>query len=142
MARTQGIVKSVRIDQEAGMTVLRLVLEADDVRIPVEMRGHKVKGVVEVGDEVTIEGAEGRDPDGVMRPKEVVNDSTQSTVTAEKRGFKARFSGVFVSLGLSIASGLGNTVIARVLVPAKRSLAVSATQCRRPPFLPRRSCLS
>ena len=51
MPKVTGIVQNVRIDQEGGSIVLRFTAQTDDdERIPVEMRGEKMLGVLEPGD--------------------------------------------------------------------------------------------
>jgi hypothetical protein len=75
----------VRSDQEGRDVVLRFVLESGQGdRLPVEMRGHRIQGVMEAGDRVRfgLEGRDLRDADGVARPKRVENLSTDSVVQA------------------------------------------------------------
>lgn len=85
MSQVEGTVRSLRSDQEGQDVVLRFVLEVGEGdRLPVEMRGHQIRGVLEVGDKVRfdLEGQGLRDADGVARPGRVDNLSTNSVVRA------------------------------------------------------------
>jgi len=117
MAITEGRVLTVRVDQEKEATVLRLVIESGTDRIPVEMRGIALSGVVEVGDQVVIPGAARRGRDGVLRPKAITNETTNSIVRARKRRLFKRFFGFVFSLAISVGTGVLTSIIVGHLVP-------------------------
>ena len=56
----QGIVSSLRLDEEKSAMVLRFVVDAGEQQVPVEMRGQAVRGILELGHEVAIETPGGR----------------------------------------------------------------------------------
>lgn len=111
MGKIQGTVGSVRVDEERHATVLRFVVASGEERIPVEMRGQEVQGVLEVGDEVAIEAPGGRDPDGVLRPKAVDNLTTSSRVVVSQTLMR-RLGRSMLNVGVSIAAGAVSTVVA------------------------------
>ena len=112
MAEIQGVAHNVRIEQEGRNVILRFVLEAGADRIPVEMRGVRVLGVLDNGDQVTLTfrgGARGRD--GVARPVRITNLSTHSVVRVARQGcLRTAFSFVF-SVALSIVTGAFSTFL-------------------------------
>ena len=85
MSQVEGTVRSLRSDHEGRNVVLRFVLESGQGdRLPVEMRGSRILGVLEVGDSVwfNLEGRDLRDADGVASPRYAENLSTDSVVQA------------------------------------------------------------
>ncbi len=81
MTKLTGTVQSVRTDQEGNSVVLRFIAQTEnDDRIPVEMRGQQVLGILEIGDRIAIEGKQHRDKYGVMHLGQVENLTTKSTV--------------------------------------------------------------
>lgn len=92
--------------------MLRFVVESSNDRIPVEMRGNKVKGVLEVGNEVVIKGRGRRDRDGVIRPREIMNKTTNSLVSVRRKNLLVRFVGFSFSVAVSVVSGVISAIIA------------------------------
>lgn len=110
----EGTATRVKLDQEAGACVLRFVLVADDAAATaVEMRGAEIRGVLGDGDRVRIDppAADG-DGDGVLRPRRVRNQTTNSLVSAWEPPFHKRVGGRFATLVISTAI---STVVASAL---------------------------
>ncbi|MFQ5879281.1 MAG: hypothetical protein ACE5IZ_03770 [Dehalococcoidia bacterium] len=125
MADVEGVVESVRIEQEGSNVVLRFVLRCDDGdRIPVEMRGSKALGVLDDGDRVrlTVRGKRVRGREGVARPGRIANMSTQSVVRVARRSFIGSVINFAFSLGVSVGAGALPVFIGLVL---ERSVADS-----------------
>jgi hypothetical protein len=116
VGKVQGTVGSVRVDEEKHATVLRFVVASGEEQIPVEMRGQEIKGVLEVGHEVAIEAPDGRDPDGVLRPKAVENLTTSSRVVVSQTLMR-RLGRFMLDLSVSIAAGVVSTVAATLVMP-------------------------
>ena len=107
MAEIQGTAANVRIEQEDKNVVLRFVLEAAGERIPVEMRGRKVRGVLDDGNQVRliVRGGRVRDRDGVAHPARIEILDTRSVVRVQRRGCLGNAVGFVLSLVLSIGTG-------------------------------------
>ncbi len=127
MAEIQGVVQNPRIDQEGGAVVLRCVIQCESgERVPVEMRGRQIRGVLEAGDHVAVSARRLRDRQGIVRPKEVRNLTTNSTVLVYRPGILRRITAFFFSLGVSVATGaLTSWLVA--------SLSSQSRVPRRPP---------
>lgn len=109
MAEVEGVVEGRRTDQEGSSVVLRFVLACDDGnRIPVEMRGVKILGILDDGDHVqlAVRGRMVRGREGVARPKRISNLSTQSQVHVARRGIVGRAFNLVFALGVSVVSGV------------------------------------
>jgi hypothetical protein len=118
MPQIGGVAHNVRIEREGGEIVLRFVLEGGGQgRVPVEMRGRRVLGVLDDGDQVefTIRG-QVRDRGGVARPDRIDNLSTNSVVRVQRQGCLRQIGGLVVSLALSILSGLLSTVLLNAIL--------------------------
>ena len=125
MSNIKGNVRTVRIDHEGNDVILRFMMESGGhQKIPVEMRGQQVLGVLEIGDEIVIDVARIRDRYGVMRPKQVTNLTTDSVVRVTSPGFFSKTGRFLSSLIVSVAS----TVLTTVLV----SLVKSPLSTKRP----------
>jgi hypothetical protein len=114
MAQVEGVVESMRVDQEGGSVVLRFVLQTDgEARIPVEMRGQKVSGVLRDGDRVrlSVEGKSVRGSDGVARPAKLTNLSTNSVVSVPGGGMVGGMVSLVVSVVVSALSGILSAVL-------------------------------
>jgi hypothetical protein len=121
LAEMTGIVLNPRIDQEAGMVVLRCVIQCDSgERVPVEMRGREIRGVLESGDRVALSGKRFRDKQGIARPRELTNLSTNSTVRAYRPGVFRRVIGLLFSLVISVATGALTSLLVTLLTSPKR----------------------
>lgn len=129
MSRLQGVVGSVRVDDEKFATVLRFVVTSGEDTIPVEMRGLEVRGVLEVGHEVAIETAGGRDADGVLRPRSVENLTTGSRISVSRTLLKT-VGRLVVELGVASVAGVLSTVAATLVMeagPQERGVSSSST---------------
>jgi hypothetical protein len=118
MPQIGGVARNVRIEREGGEIVLRFVLEGEsEGRVPVEMRGRRVLGVLDDGDRVefTIRG-QVRDRDGVARPDRIENLSTDSVVRVQRQGCLRQIGGLVISLALSILSGWLSTILLDALL--------------------------
>lgn len=114
MAQAEGVAQGVRVDQEGSFVVLRFVLQvAETERIPVEMRGKRVSGVLQEGDRIRLVSSDKsiRDSDGVARPKRVTNLSTSSTVSVPGGGMIGGMMSLVVSIGVSVLSGILSAVL-------------------------------
>lgn len=134
MARneTQGIAESVRVDEEGKDIVLRFTLRlTENERLPVEMRGRRVLGVLERGHSVLLEGRRIRDQDGVARPKSVRNMTTNSTVRVESDGLIRQALGFILSFALSIISGAAASLLVALLTGIL-PFALSGTEAAPP----------
>lgn len=107
MAEIEGVARNVRIEQEGNSVVLRFVLEGEGERVPVEMRGRKVQGVLNSGERVRliVRGSVVRDRDGVAHPAQINNLDTHSTVRVQRRGCLGNAAGFVLSALLSIGTG-------------------------------------
>ncbi|GAB4477894.1 MAG: hypothetical protein Kow00124_21590 [Anaerolineae bacterium] len=117
MIQVEGIARSVRLEREGGEAVLRFVLEptGSAERIPVEMRGRRVKGVLTDGDRVNISAGRLRDRDGVARPRVVQNLSTTSVIRVESRGCLHTALSFIGSLVASVLAGWLSTLLVGML---------------------------
>ncbi len=117
MTQVEGTARSVRLEREGGEVVLRFVLElaGSDERIPVEMRGHRIKGVLTDSDRVRISANRLRDRDGVARPQIVQNLSTASVIRAEHRGCLRTVLSFIGSLAASVLAGWVSTILVGAL---------------------------
>ncbi|HEC24190.1 MAG TPA: hypothetical protein ENI95_14875 [Chloroflexi bacterium] len=117
MARVSGVARSVRLEREGNEVVLRFVLEGDGGdRLPVEMRGRKVLGVLDDGDRVELSvGRNVRDRGGVARPRDIANLTTSSTVRVVRRSFIGGVFNFIASLAFSVFSGWLTTVLLNAL---------------------------
>jgi hypothetical protein len=118
MAEGEGVVLGVRTEAEGNDVVLRFVLQTEaGERIPVEMRGRKVLGVLSDGDRVRVHtsGASLRGPDGVVRPAQIVDLSTSSVVRVAKAGCARQVLGFLGSLMLSVLAGVLSTLCVSML---------------------------
>ena len=121
MPKVTGIVQNVRIDQEGGSIVLRFTAQTDDdERIPVEMRGEKMLGVLEPGDQVAIVARKTRDKYGVMHPTRVENLTTKSIVRLKKPGIIKRFTSFVFSLAMSIGTGVLTSYVTKALLTGRQ----------------------
>jgi hypothetical protein len=130
VTQVQGVVQHVRLDHEGSDLVLRFVLQVDQGKaIPVEMRGERLTGVLNDGDQVRVdtEAADVREPDGVARPDRVSNLSTSSVVELARlsRVNKAvgTATGLVRSVVIALTTGflvtlLGQLLAARDIVPS------------------------
>jgi hypothetical protein len=117
MPQLAGVARNVRIERESGEVVLRFVLESDGGgRVPVEIRGRRVLGVLDDGDQVSFSVRQVRDRGGVARPDRIENRSTDSVVRVQRRGCLRQVGGLVVSLVLSIVSGWLSTVLLDALL--------------------------
>jgi hypothetical protein len=110
MAKVSGKVEIVHTYQEDRDVVLRFKFRSDmgDL-IPVEMRGHRLCGLLDPDDQVMMNCK--RDKYGIMHPKVVTNLSTDSVVRMEGPGwFRAVIKFVF-STAVSIATGVFTSII-------------------------------
>lgn len=109
MAEVSGIVQDVRLDKEGNDVVLRFVLHAEGgERIPVEMRGRKVMGVLNSGDRVRLStrGSSIRGQGRVARPTVINNIDTASEIRVRGEGCISQLFKFLGSLLMSIVSGL------------------------------------
>jgi hypothetical protein len=90
--RVEGIASRVRIDTEGSGRVLRFVVDTDDGRrVPVEMRGREVLGVLDDGDRVRFAAA--HTASGTACPRRVDNLTTAAAVEVPAAGRLDRVSG-------------------------------------------------
>jgi hypothetical protein len=123
MAELQGVVQNARIDQEGGGVVLRCVVLCENgERVPLEMRGRQIRGVLETGDHVALSGKRLRDRRGIVRPREIRNLTTNSTAFAYSPGIMRRITDFSFSLGVSVATGALTSWIVSVLLPQKHAI--------------------
>jgi hypothetical protein len=113
MPQIGGVARNVRTEREGSEIVLRFVLESDgQERLPVEMRGRRVLGVLDDGDQVNFDvRGQVRDRSGVARPDRIDNLSTNSVVRVQRQGCLRQVGGLLVSLALSIFSGWLSTIL-------------------------------
>jgi hypothetical protein len=118
MPQIGGVARNVRIERESNEIVLRFVLEEDGGgRLPVEMRGRRVLGVLDDGDQVEFNvRGQVRDRGGVARPDRIDNLSTNSVVRVQRQGCLRQIGGLAVSLALSIFSGWLSTILLDALL--------------------------
>jgi hypothetical protein len=118
MAEAQGVVSGVRTEREGNDVVLRFVLQTDSgERVPVEMRGHKVLGVLSEADRVRVytSGASLRGRDGVARPTQIADLTTSSVVKVSKTGCLGQVFSFLGSLLLSVLTGALTTLLISIL---------------------------
>lgn len=109
MAEVSGIAQDVRLDEEGKDVVLRFVLHVDGgERIPVEMRGRKVLGVLNSGDRVRLStrGSSIRGQGRVARPTIIHNIDTASEIRVRGEGCVNQAFKFLGSLLMSVVSGL------------------------------------
>jgi hypothetical protein len=109
MAEVSGIAHDVRLDEEGNDVVLRFVLHAEGgERIPVEMRGRKVLGVLNSGNRVRLStrGSSVRGRGRVARPTVVHNIDTASEIRVRGEGCFTQLFELVGSLLMSVVSGL------------------------------------
>lgn len=105
MAKISGTVQRVQTNQEDKNVVLRFKIRSDAGElIPVEMRGRRVCGLLEAGDQVIMNC--GRDRYGVMHPRVITNLTTRSSVRTRSPGFFSTVIKFLFSIGFSIATGV------------------------------------
>jgi hypothetical protein len=129
MPHTEGTVRSLRSDHEGRDVVLRFVLvSGEDDRLPVEMRGHRVRGVLEVGDRVrfSVEGRDLRDDDGVARPELVENLSTDSVVQAPGSSPLKKLLELVTGFVASVLAGIVSSSLLSSLRPSPPVTALQA----------------
>jgi hypothetical protein len=137
MSKIQGSVKTVRIDHEGDNVILRFMMEcAGSQKIPVEMRGQQILGVLDIGDEIMIDIRRIRDRYGVLRPQQVRNLSTDSVVRVKSPGFFSKMGRFISSLVVSITSGVLTAVLvnfAKPLLTAGRRVPMSRPRTHAAP---------
>lgn len=117
MARLTGTVHNIWTDSEGSHVVLRLVVDArGGERYSVEMRGRQQRGVVQTGDAVELR-TKGRlrGRDGVIRPYEIVNLTTDSRLRMQSPGCVVRLARGVVNLAWALASGVLTAYITALL---------------------------
>lgn len=116
-----GIVKNMNIDHEGNIVVLRFKIQLDDAsQIPVEMRGQRLFGVLENGDQVMMNIKSKKDKYGIVRPYQIENLSTNSIVRMTSPGVFSKFSKFLASTMVSIFGGVITKVaIDSILVKKK-----------------------
>ena len=124
MGNLSGTIKSIRVDQEARFSVLRIVMESGGNRIPVEMRGNIITGVIEQGDNVVIKRYKKRQKDGVIRPKSIINITTNSVVSVKRKNVFMRMMSFIFGTGVSIATAVVSAAV--VAIPMMFSQAAVA----------------
>ena len=116
MSKIKGRVKKVRIDHEGNTVILRFMMESPGrQKVPVEMRGQQILGVLEIGDEVMIDAGHIRDRYGVMRPQQVRNLTNESVVRVATPGFFKKIGRFFSSLVVSITSSVVTAVLVNMV---------------------------
>ena len=103
----EGIASRVRRDQEGSTTVLRFIVTAEDgTRAAVEMRGEKIRGLLDEGDRVVLVlESYGRPAGGVHSPLSVENRTTGSVVTAWRASLPKRATKpLLTTLGTAVIS--------------------------------------
>ena len=129
MLQAEGTVRSLRSDQEGRDVVLRFVLDlGEDGRLPVEMRGHRIRGVLEVGDRVrfSVEGRALRDADGVARPRRVENLSTDSVVQAPGSSPLKKLLELVTGFAASVFAGIVSSSLLSSLRPRPQVTGLQA----------------
>jgi hypothetical protein len=129
MAEIEGTVRSLRSDLEGRDVVLRFVLESSQgVRLPVEMRGNRIWGVLEAGDSVrfNMEGRDLRDVDGVARPKRVENLSTDSVVQVPGSSQVKKVLELGTGFAASVLAGIVSTSLLASLWPSPPVVGLQA----------------
>jgi hypothetical protein len=119
MGNAQGAVEGMRIQQEGSSVVLRFVLRCyGGERIPIEMRGEKVLGVLHDGDHVQMSarGRRVRGREGVARPERLSNVSTQSSVRVARRGVVKRMSASVFGLGMGLGTSVAVSAVSGLIV--------------------------
>jgi hypothetical protein len=99
----QGIASRVRRGQEGADAVLRFVVEAHDGTLAsVEMRGHEIHGLLDDGDHVRlVAGSQPAAADGILRPLQVENLTTNSALTARRPSLLERAAGPLLTAALT-----------------------------------------
>lgn len=136
MSQIEGTVRSLRSDPEGRDVVLRFVLELEHGdRLPVEMRGHRIRGVLEVGDQVqfSVEGRDLRDADGVARPQCVKNLSTNSVVQAPTSSQLKKLLELVTGFIASVLAGIVSSSLLTSLRPSPPVTALQALPRSQPP---------
>ena len=102
----QGVAMQTSTQREGQSVVLRFLIEtADGTRIPVEMRGREIRGMVSSGDRIEIDGRRITDRDGVARPTRIRNVTTRSLVRIRQSRGK-RTLGSVARFTSSVAAGV------------------------------------
>ncbi len=102
-----GIIKNLNIGHEGDIVVLRFKIQLGDARqIPVEMRGQRLFGVLENGDQVMMNIKSKKDKYGIVRPYQIDNLSTNSIVRMTSAGVFSKFSKFIASTMVSIFGGV------------------------------------
>jgi hypothetical protein len=115
-----GVANDVRIDQEGRDVVLRFVVQSSEGdRVPVEMRGNAVRGVLESGDRVALIGTKARDRDGVARPRLIEDQTTSSTIHMARTNFIAKALGFVLRVIVVLALGAASILLFQYLVDAE-----------------------
>jgi hypothetical protein len=109
MTQLEGTAQNVRTEQEQADVVLRFVVSTASARVPVEMRGAQILGVLNDGDQILVDDR--RDRDGVIRPKTVQNLSTNSIVQMRGPNPLSTFASFLLSVVFSVATGALSTVL-------------------------------
>jgi hypothetical protein len=110
----EGTATRVKVDQEGNACVLRFVIVTEDgASTAVEMRGAEIRGVLGDGDRVLIDaaGAAGA-ADGLLHPRNVRNQTTESLVSVWQPPFFRRLGG---TVGTLVISTVISTVVTSAL---------------------------
>lgn len=106
MPEIRGKAAQVAVSQESGHTVLRFVVQASGgTPRPVEMRGRRLQGVLNNGDDILLTGRPRADRYGVLRPSAVKNLSHHSWVRVTRRSVFSRALGFVAGVFVSVSSG-------------------------------------
>ena len=136
MSQVEGTVRSLRSDPEGRDVVLRFVLESENSdRLPVEMRGHRIRGVLEVDDRVrfSVEGRDLRDADGVARPRCMENLSTDSVVQAPGSSQLKKMLELVTGFVASVLAGVVSSSLLTSLRSSPQVPALQALPRTEPP---------
>jgi hypothetical protein len=124
MTQLEGTAQNVRTEQEQANVVLRFVVSTANERVPVEMRGVQILGVLNDGDQILVEGR--RDRDGVIRPKTVRNLSTNSTVQMRGPNPISTLASFVFSVAFSVFTGALSTVLIGLIGRGEESAEIIA----------------
>ena len=87
------------------------------------MRGSKIRGVLEIGDQIVFKGSGRRGRDEVIRPKKLINKTTNSIVEVKSPNIIARFFHFVFSFCSSVISGVLTAVIASIIFPTPQNIS-------------------